>query len=192
MNKAKIILIAVLTAMVILVGYNVFLVEYKKAEARRQAEEIARIEKEMLDKIKSWEAREIAEFDLDYRKIENEFIEEAGELSDKVEFRVSSIGELEELTRQRMNASKEFEDGLSRMDIPRPLGDYYKFEMEFLARDIEAMALVLEYYNSGNYSAYNDDRLDKAYRESSLWFRAAEEEMERVYSEYGLEHLLES
>jgi hypothetical protein len=159
MNRAgmgKIVLAAVITVMIMLVGYNIFLVEYKKAEERRRAEQAARIEREALDKIRSWEARELAEFDQEYGKIMDKFIEEAGELSEKANLRVSSIGELKELTTQRMDASKEFKDKLSGMDIPRPLEDYYKFEMEFLESDINTMALILDYYNSGNYSAYDD------------------------------------
>ena len=192
MDKAKIILITLVIIMVILIGFNIFWVEYKKAEARSQAERAARIEREALDKIKSLETREIAEFDLEYRKIEDEFVEEVNEISNELNSRISNIGELKELTRQRMNVSRGFKDRLGRMNIPGPLSDYYELKMEFLARDIEAMTLVLEYYNSGNYSAYNDDRLDKAYRESSFWFRAAEEEIERVYNEYDLEYLQEN
>ena len=192
MDKAKIILITLVIIMVILIGFNIFWVEYKKAEARSQAERAARIEREALDKIKSLETREIAEFDLEYRKIEDEFVEEVNEISNELNSRISNIGELKELTRQRMNVSREFKDRLGRMNIPGPLSDYYELKMEFLARDIEAMTLVLEYYNSGNYSVYNDDRLDKAYRESSFWFRAAEEEIERVYNKYDLEYLQEN
>jgi len=190
MKKVKIILIAVTAVIIILVGYNIFLVEYQKAEARRQAEQAARIEREALDKIKSWEAREIVEFDQEYRKIEDKFIEEAGELSEKVNLQVSSIGELKELTTQRMNASKGLKDKLSRMDIPRPLGDYYKLEMEFLESDIDKMALILDYYNSGNYSAYDDSDLEELYKNNNLLFLKAQQEMQRVYKEYGLEDLL--
>ena len=190
MSRAKIVFIAA-AVMVILVGYNIFLVEYRKAAERRQEEEAARIEREVLDKIKLLEAREIAEFDLDYRRIKDEFEEEVRELSEKADARLSSIGELKEITVRRVDASQEFRDGLSGMDIPRPLGDYYRLETEFLDSDIGKMALVLEYYESGSYSTYDDEKLAEAYQESERDFLEAEGEMEMVYREYGLEHLLD-
>ncbi len=192
MNKEKIVLIIITTVMVILVGLDIFLVEDRKIEAHRQEELAAIMEKEMLEKIKSQESREIAEFDWEYGKSKDEFIEESGDISEKINSQVLNIGELEELTMQRMDASGKLEDELNLMDIPSPLEDFYKFEIKFLENDIEAMTLILEYYNSSNYSVYDARRLDEALRESSYWFSAAEEEMERVYKEYGLEYLLES
>jgi len=190
--KEKIILIAVITMIIILVGFNVYLVENGKIEAARQAEEDARREIEMLEEIRSTEAREIAEFDRVYGALKDEFAAEVDELSAKADMQISSIDELKEITAQRMNASKKLKDGLSQISIPGPLKDYYELEMKFLESDINAMALVLDYYSSGSYSTFDDQEIDAAYWESSYWLREAEAEMERVYSQYELEYLLES
>jgi hypothetical protein len=190
--KEKIILIAVITMIIILVGLNVYLVENGKIEAARQAEEDARRQQEMLEEIKSTEAREIAEFDRVYGALKDEFAAGVDNLSAKADMQVSSIYELKEITAQRMNASKKLKDGLSQMSIPGPLEGYYELEMKFLESDIDAMFQVILYYNSGSYSTFDVQEIDAAYWESSYWLREAEAEMERVYSQYELEYLLES
>jgi len=190
--KEKIILTAVAIVMIILVGYNVYSVEYQKIEAARQAEEDARREIEILEEIRSTEAREIAEFDRDYGALKDEFADEVDELSAKADMQISSIDELEEITTQRMNASKKLKDGLSQMSIPGPLKDYYELEMKFLESDINAMALVLDYYSSGDYSTYDDSDLEELYKNNNLLFLKSQQEMDRVYEEYGLENLLDS
>ncbi len=190
--KEKIILTAVITVIIILVSCNVYLVEEAKIEAARLAEEDARREKEMLEEIRSAEAREIAEFDQDYRALKDEFTAEVGELSEKLDLQISNTSELKEITQQRINASKGLKEDLSQMYIPAPLEDYYEFEMKFLESDIEAVGQVLLYYKSGRYSTFDKGEIDRAYQERSYWLREAEEEKERVYGQYDLEYLLES
>jgi len=190
--KVKEIIFSLVLVVIMLaaVGYNVYSVEYQKIEAARQAEEDVRREIEMLEEIKSTEAREIAEFDRDYGALKDEFAAGIGELSAKADMQISSIDELKDITTQRMNASKKLEDGLSQMSIPGPLKDYYELEMKFLESDINAMALVLDYYSSGNYSTYDDSDLEELYKNNNLLFLKAQQEMQRVYKEYGLEDLL--
>jgi hypothetical protein len=190
--KEKIILTAVLTVMIILVSCNVYLVQNDKKEAARQAEEGARKEIEMLEEIRSAEAREIAEFDRDYRTLKDEFAAEVDELSEKLNLQISNIGELKEITQQRMDISKRLKEDLSLMYIPAPLKDYYKYEMKFLESDIEAAGQVLLYYKSDTYSTFDDGEIDRAYRKRSYWLREAEAEKERVYGQYNLEYLFES
>lgn len=190
--KEKIILTAVAIVMIILVSYNVYMVEEAKIEAARQAEEDASGEREMLEEIKSAEAREIAEFDRDYRALKDEFAVVVDELSKKLNLQISNIDELKEITQQRMDASKELKEDLNQMCVPAPLEDYYKFEMKFLESDIETVAQVLLYYNSGCYSTFDKGEIDRAFRDRSYWLRKAKAEKERVYGQYNLEYLLKS
>ena len=191
--KGKEIIFSLVLVVIMLaaVGYNVYSVEYQKVEAARQAEEDARREIEMLEEIRSTEAREIAEFDRDYGALKDEFAAGVDELSEKLNSQISSIDELKEITTQRMNASKKLKDGLSQMSIPGPLKDYYGLEIKFLESDINAMALVLDYYSSGNYSTYDDSDLEELYKNNNLLFLKAQQEMQRVYEEYDLEYLLQ-
>lgn len=201
-NKGIIFSSVLIVIIIILVGFDVFLVEKTKVEVGRIMEELAKIEylktefkkaeiellKQKVEKI----SIEIIEFDEKYRVVENEYTEKVNELSKKINSEILNIDELKELTTQRINVSKKFKNKLSQMNIPGPLEDFYEFEMEFLNNDIETMALILAYYNSDSYSTYNDDKLKEAYEKSNLWFLKAEEEMSRVYREYNLEYLLES
>ena len=201
-NKGIIFLSVLIVIMIVLVGFDVFLVEKTKVEVGRIMEELAKIEYlktefkkaeiELLKQKVEKTSIEIIEFDEKYRVVENEYTEKVNELSKKINSEILNIDELKELTTQRINVFKKFKNKLSQMNIPGPLEDFYEFEMEFLNNDIETMALILAYYNSDSYSTYNDDKLKEAYEKSNLWFLKAEEEMSRVYREYNLEYLLES
>lgn len=201
-NKGIIFSSVLIVIMIVLVGFDVFLVEKTKVEVGRIMEELAKIEYlktelrkaeiELLKQKVEKTSIEIIEFDEKYRVVKNEYTENVNELSKKINSEILNIDELKELTTQRINVSKKFKNKLSQMNIPGPLEDFYEFEMEFLNNDIETMALILAYYNSDSYSTYNDDKLKEAYEKSNLWFLKAEEEMSRVYREYNLEYLLES
>jgi type II secretory pathway pseudopilin PulG len=192
--KVKEIILSVVMVVIMLaaVGINVYLVENGKIEAARQAEEDARMEQEMLEEIRSEEAREIAEFDQDYGALKDEFADEAGELSEKLDSYVKNIDELKEITQQSMDASKGLKEYLSNMEIPAPLDDYYELEMKFLESDIEAAAQVILYYSNSSYSTFDDTGIARALQERDYWLSEAEEERERIYSQYDLEYLLES
>jgi hypothetical protein len=192
--KIKEIIIPVLMVVIMLasVGINVYLVENGKIEAARQAEEDARREQEMLEEIRSEEAREIAEFDQDYGALKDEFEGVVNELSGKIKSQASNISELKEITTQRMDASKGLKEYLSNMEIPAPLDDYYELEMKFLENDIEAAAQVILYYSSSSYSTFDDTEIARALQERNYWLSEAEEEREKVYAQYDLEYLLES
>jgi len=201
-NKGIIFSSVLIVIMIILVGFDVFLVEKTKVEVGRIMEELAKIEYlktefkkaeiELLKQKVEKTSIEIIEFDEKYKVAKNEYTEKVNELSKKINSEILNIDELKELTTQRINVSKKFKNKLSQMNIPGPLKDFYEFEMEFLNNDIETMALILTYYNSDSYSTYNDDKLKEAYEKSNLWFLKAEEEMSRVYRQYNLEYLLES
>jgi len=182
--KEIIVSIVLVVLMLAAVGINVYLVENGKIEARR--------EREMLEEIRSEEAREIAEFDQDYGALKDEFEGVVNELSGKIKSQASNISELKEITIQRMDASKGLKEYLSRMEIPAPLDDYYEFEMKFLDSDIEAAAQVLLYYSSSSYSTFNDTEIARALQERDYWLSEAEEEIKRVYGQYELENLLDS
>ncbi len=195
----KIISSVLVVIMVGLVGYNVFSVEMRKIEAQRQLEEIARleeerarIEREMLEEIKSKETKELVEYYQNYNLLKTEFVKKAAELSEKMEGEIINIEQLKELTTQRLNAAEDFRRKLTQIgDVPGPLETFYDYELEFIASDIETMSLVWSYYNSGSYSTFDDSEIEELYKNTNLLLLKAEEELQRVYSQYDLEYLLE-
>jgi hypothetical protein len=195
----KIISSVLVVIMVGLVGYNVFSVEMRKIEAQRQLEEIARleeerarIEREMLEEIKSKETKELVEYYQNYNLLKTEFVKKAAELSEKMEGEIINIEQLKELTTQRLNAAEDFRRKLTQIgDVPGPLETFYDYELEFIASDIETMSLVWSYYNSSNYSTFDDSEIEELYKNTNLLLLKAEEELQRVYSQYDLEYLLE-
>ena len=171
----------------------------QKIETQRQLEEIARleeererIEREMLEELKSKEARDIIEFDRQYRQIKTEFIGQVNGLSEKIKDEVISIEQLKELTAERLDAVINYKEKLIQIrNVPEPLKTFFSYELEFLESDIKTVNLVLSYYNSEDYSNSNNSAIEKSYKDTRLLLLKAEEELQRVYSQYELEYLLE-
>jgi len=171
----------------------------QKIETQRQLEEITRleeererIEREMLEELKSKEARDIIEFDRQYRQIKTEFIGQVNGLSEKIKDEVISIEQLKELTAERLDAVRNYKKNLIQIgNVPEPLKTFFSYELEFLESDIKTVNLVLSYYNSEDYSNSNNSAIEKSYEDTRSLLLKAEEELQRVYSQYELEYLLE-
>jgi len=204
-KKTKEILVTLILIIVtaVLLCCNVFLVETTKAEVERIMGQLAKIEEikeetkekkmELLKQQKEAEYVEIIEFDEKYGEIKDDFLKKVKEASGKANGIFINIEELKGLVSQRLDISKEFKEKLSKLDnIPRPLKNFYEFEIEFLNNDIKSFTLVYDYYSSCcSTHSYSDDELKKVYGNNSELFFRAEEERIRVYKEYGLEYLLE-
>lgn len=191
-GKEKIILTVLVAVIIVLVGCNILLVEYRKIAELRQMEEKARIEREILEAIRLQEAEEIAEYYQKYKPLKAEFIEEAAYLSEKMKEKLVSVDNLSEIAAGRLDAAEDFRQKLTRIvDVPEPLETFYDYELEFIASDIETMSLVLLYYNSNSYSTFNDSEIEELYENTNLLFLKAEVELQRVYRQYDLEYLLE-
>jgi len=170
----------------------------QKIETKRQLEEIVRleeererIEREMLEELKSKEARDIIEFDRQYRQIKTEFIGQVNGLSEKIKDEVISIEQLKELTAERLDTARNYKEKLIQIgNVPELLETFFSYELEFLESDIKTVNLVLSYYNSEDYSNSNNSAIEKSYEDTRLLLLKAEEELQRVYSQYELEYLI--
>ncbi len=190
--KEKVILTVLTAAMIVMVGCNVLLVECRKAAEVKQVEENVRIKKEMLEAIRLLEAEEIAEFGCRYQPVEDEFMEQANLLSEKMKEKFISVDNLSEIAGERLDAAEDFRKKLIQIgDVPGPLEAFYGYVLEFAENDIETADLVLSYYKSGSYSTYSKDELEELNKDNNLLFLRALEELERIYKEYDLGFLLQ-
>jgi len=199
-SRIEIIISALLILIVILlVGVNVFSVESQKIEAKRQIEEDADLEKEreeskkeMLEELRSEEARQLAEYYQDYGLIKTEFMENTAELSEKMNDKVTDTEELRKLAAERLEAVLDYKEKLIGIgNVPAPLETFSIFELEFIESDIKTINLLLSYYSSESYSNFKSSALDKQYEDTKSLYRRAEEELQKVYEQYDLGCLLE-
>ncbi len=199
-SKNDIIISIVLVLIAILaVGYNVFSVEMQKIETQRQIEENANLEKEreeseqqMLEELKSEEARQLTEYYSEYGPIKAEFMERTAELAEKMNDKVINTVELKELTAGQLEAVLDYKEKLVAIEnIPAPLEAFSIYELEFIESDIKTINLVLSYYNSENYTNFNSSAIDKFYEDTESLLGRAEGELRRVYEQYDLRYLLE-
>ncbi|MCJ7471533.1 MAG: hypothetical protein MUP02_01810, partial [Actinobacteria bacterium] len=188
MSKLKseiIILVIFILIAAILVGYNIFSVEMQKKEAQRQLEE------EVLEELRSRETIELAEYYQDYKLIKSEFTNKAAWLSGKMGGEFANIGQLKELTTERLNAAKDYREKLNGIDTPKPLETFLAYELEFIESDIETIGIVLSYYGSESYSTYDDSELKKLYMKTDSLLHKAEGELQKVFNQHELEYMLE-
>jgi hypothetical protein len=164
----------------------------QKIETQRQLEENARLQREMLENIKLEETKEIAEYYQRYGPLKDEFIGKVNLLSEEIKNGVIDTAELEELTIKRLDAARNYKEKLIQIGIvPEPLKTFFSYELEFLESDIKTVSLVLSYYDSKSYSDFNNNAIEKLYKNTESLLLKAEEELQRVYNQYELEFLLE-
>ena len=191
LRKEKIILLILAVTTAVMVGYNVFSVESQKLEVRMQIEEGARIEEEMLEKLKSKETIELAEYYEDYKLIKAEFVGRAAELSAEARGEIVNVTQLKEITTERLEAAKDYREKLNGIDTPKPLKTFLACELEFIESDIKTINFVLSYYGSESYSNFKNSAIEKLYENTRSLLLKAEEELRRVYEQYNLGYLLE-
>jgi len=91
-----------------------------------------------------------------------------------------------------LDAARNYKEKLIQIgNVPELLETFFSYELEFLESDIKTVNLVLSYYTSESYSDFNSSAIDKLYEDTRLLLLKAEEELQRVYSQYELEYLLE-
>jgi len=199
LKNEVIILMLLVIAAFLLVGYNIFSVEMQKIETKRQLKEEARSEEErerlkteMLEELRSEEARQLAEYYQDYGLIKTEFMENTAELSEKMNDKVTDTEELRKLAAERLEAVLDYKEKLIGIgNVPAPLETFSIFELEFIESDIKTINLLLSYYSSESYSNFKSSALDKQYEDTKSLYRRAEEELQKVYEQYDLGCLLE-
>src|SRR4030042_4132223 len=190
LRKEKIILLILAVTTAVMVGYNVFSVESQKLEVRMQIEEGARIEKKMLEELKSRETVELAEYYEDYKLIKAEFVGKAAELSAEARGEIVNFTKLKEITTERLEAAKDYREKLNGIDTPKPLKTFLACELEFIESDIKTLNLMLSYYGSESYSNFKNSAIEKLYENTRSLLLKAEEELRRVYEQYNLGSML--
>ncbi|MCG9480036.1 MAG: hypothetical protein K9H14_07510 [Actinomycetia bacterium] len=205
-DNLTVVLLVVFTFL--LVGYTVYSVEKQKAELIRMEEEQDRIEKleqelreqqgemrearlEELKKDREEKARNIIDFHSDYSLIRSEFLRMIASLEKDMDLRAVNIEEVEELTNERIDASKSLIDSYSGIEVPPVLDKFSGLLMDFLENDYNTWSLTSSYYNSRHYSTYNLETLNRLHQENIQLFKQAEDELVRVYKKYELDELTE-
>ena len=102
----------------------------------------------------------------------------------------ANIGQLKELTTERLNAAKDYREKLNGIDTPKPLETFLAYELEFIESDIETIGMVLSYYRSESYSTYDDSELKELYIKTDSLLHKAESELQKVFNQYELEYML--
>ncbi len=185
-GKKNIAVAALLVAVLILVCLDVILVERGKAIVEREAYEEEKMRRELLEDIKSEEAREVARYYLELAPARDEYIKGVVELSGELENEFVNIGQVRELTSDRLGIASSYIDKLLLVEnVPDPLENFHNLELDFINSDIETIDLVLLYYESGNYSTFNEVEIKKSYADTESLFLKADGELKRVINYYG-------
>ncbi len=195
-------ILTVLLAVFIYAGaFGPYYLEFRRAEAERAAEEqrIGQIEQEMaareqlreqrleaVEKEREEKAADLYDFHSSYSRARNTFEERVKNLSGNP--RAENIGQIIELTEERLQANLDFKKELEGMEFPQALENFYDAKMDFLDNDHQVWSATKDYYTGS--SSYNTSELEHLHTLNLGLFARAEEELARVYSSYGLQDLL--
>lgn len=211
-KKNEIIITVILTLIFTgLVTYNFLVVQrHNRIVGQRsemhQALEALQIEKikarestvtyiELRSLIKSQETADIIKFDIWYKEIEGQYLDQINDISSEFEQKVTNIEDLKTLVTKRGRAAEDFKQELVNIDdIPEPLDSLYLLLLDFLDNDIDTWNEVLGYYSEDfsieNPSIIQDQAIKELYLKNIDLYRQVEQLRLETYTEYGLESLL--
>lgn len=93
-------------------------------------------------------------------------------LSGEMKKEFVNMSQVKEFTSDRLDTAMKYRDKLILIEnIPAPLENFHNCELDFVNSDIKTIELVLSYYDSGNYSIFNELEIKKLYADEEFFKR---------------------
>ena len=94
------------------------------------------------------------------------------------------IDDMELLDKQ----TERIRDGIANLEyVPEPVINYYNMLIVYLNNDISRYGLILNYYESGNFSNFDSTEIDKLEEENKILLMEINAEKERILKEYKID-----
>ena len=205
----KIILIIVLIGLLSGAGFYIFVTQLAKvqsaeiltriSEAAKLNDELEklRIENLRLSEEKAKLSRdktvsEIISFDENLQVLKKEFNEKINLSPYKIDTKFTNIQELKKIAENGLAASADFKSKLKNIgDVPESFNDYYNLLIDCLDNNIRISNLLLAYFDSKDYSTFDDSEIKQLYKENDALLKALEQERIKIFKENKIDSLLE-
>lgn len=198
----KIILIIVLVGLLFGAGFYIVSTELAKVESEKILSKVSEavkfneeLKKSRIEYLKLSQGKTVSEIisiDENIEVFKKEFNEKINLLPYKSDTKFINIQELKKIAASGLNASVDFKNKLKNIVyIPKPLNDYYNLLINYLDNNIRINNLFLAYFDSKNYSTFDDSQVKQLYKENDAIFKELEQERIRVFKENKIDYLLQ-
>lgn len=198
----KIILIIVLVGLLFGAGFYIVSTELAKVESEKILSKVSEavkfneeLKKSRIEYLKLSQGKTVSEIisiDENIEVFKKEFNEKINLLPYKSDTKFINIQELKKIAASGLNASVDFKNKLKNIVyIPKPLNDYYNLLINYLDNNIRINNLFLAYFDSKNYSTFDDSQIKQLYKENDAIFKELEQERIRVFKENKIDYLLQ-
>ena len=164
----------------------------KISEAVKLNEELKKSRNENLKLSQEKTVSEIISFDEDIEVLKKEFNEKINLLPYKIDTKYINIKELKKIASTGLNASVDFRNKLKNISyIPKPLNDYYNLLITYLDNNIRINNLFLAYFDSNNYSTFDNSQIKQLYEENDAILKELDQERIKIFKENNIDYLLQ-
>lgn len=197
----KIILIIVLVGILFGTGFYIVSKELAKVESEKILSKVSEaikfneeLKKSRIEYLKLNQEKTVSEiisFDKDIEVFKKEFNEKINLLTYKIDTKYTNIQELKKIAANGLDASVGFRNKLKNIAyIPKPLNDYYNLLINYLDNNIAVNNLFITYFDSKNYSTFDDSEIKKLYKENDTILKELEQERIKIFKENKIDYLL--
>jgi len=200
----KIILIIVLVGLLFGAGFYIVsweLAKVEKVESEKilsKVSEIVKLNEELkksrIENLKLSQEKTVSEiisFDENIEVFKKEFNEKINLLPYKSDIKFINIQELKKIAANGLNASVDFKNKLKNIGyIPKSFNDYYNLLINYLDNNIRINNLFIAYFESKDYSIFNDSEIRKLYKENDVILKELEQERITIFKENKIDYLL--
>lgn len=163
----------------------------KISEAVKLNEELKKSRNENLKLSQEKTVSEIISFDENIEVFKKEFNEKINLLPYKSDTKFINIQELKKIAANGLDASVDFKNKLKNIGyIPKSFNDYYNLLINYLDNNIRINNLFLAYFDSKNYSTFDDSEIKKLYKENDIILKELEQERIKIFKENKIDYLL--
>ena len=197
----KIILIIILVGILIGAGLYIVSIELAKVESQKILSKVSEavkfneeLKKSRIEYLKLSQEKTVSEiisFDENVEVFKKEFNEKINLLSYKIDTKYINIQELKKIASNGLNASVDFKNKLKNIGyIPKSLNDYYNLLIAYLDNSIAINNLFLSYFDSKNYSTFDDSEIKQLYKENGAILKELEQERIKIFKENKIDYLI--
>ena len=197
----KIILIIVLVGILFGAGFSIVSIELAKVESEKILNKISEavkfneeLEKSRIGYLKLNQGKTVSEiisFDENIEVFKKEFNEKINLLPYKSDTKFINIQEIKKIAANGLNASVDFKNKLKNIVyIPKSFNDYYNLLIKYLDNNIRINNLFLAYFDSKNYSTFDDSEIKQLYKENDIMLKELEQERIKIFKENKIDYLI--
>ena len=191
----KIILIIVLAgllfSLLFCAGFYIVSIELAKVGSEKILSKISEAVKLNEELSQEKTVSEITSFDENIEVFKKEFNEKINLLPYKSDIKFINIQELKKIAANGLDASVDFKNKLKNIGyIPKSFNDYYNLLINYLDNNIRISNLFLAYFDSKDYSTFDDSEIKQLYKENDAILKELEQERIKIFKENKIDYLL--